>query len=570
MASQAQTVTVTPNPASLSFTYQIGAALPTAQTVSVKASSGTPTFTVSTPGPDLWLTVTPSSGRLAASLSVKVNPTTLTARTYTSTITVTVTGVAAPLTIPVTLIVTPAPSLLVLNATTLNLTAPPNPAAQIVTLSTDGAVPVSYTATAGVAWLTVTTPTGGTSDIVFRGKDSTLTIAVDATALAPQTAPYVGKITLALTGATVKAQTITVNLTVSSSKPTIASIWPGTHPVNGPASTITLRGTNFYSASVVKVQGVATALATTYDKTDSTVLWAVVPASLLTASATLKVLVSNPAPGGDSATADLKVGDIPKINAVVNAASYSPGTVTPPDTGTVSPGELVTIFGSNIGPTTPASMTVTGGFVDTTLSNVSVTVDGKDAPMIYVSDSQVTIQVPYEVAVGAAKQVILTNGVQGPANTQVTIAAAAPGFFTADGSGVGQAAALNYNATTKQFSFNSGSNLAKIGDTVVLYLTGEGSYDVAPLMGGATDTGYVITTLPTPTPQLSPLPTVTIGGVDASAGVAYAGPMPGSITGLLQINVKIPVGSATGAAVPVAASISGVSTQSNITLAIHP
>jgi uncharacterized protein (TIGR03437 family) len=379
----------------------------------------------------------------------------------------------------------------------------------------------------------------------------------------------VGKITLALTGATVKSQTITVNMTVSSSKPTISSIWPATLPLNGAASTITLRGTNFYSASVVKVQGVTTPLATTYDKTDSTVLWAVVPTSLLTTATTLKVLVSNPAPGGDSATADLKVGDIPKIDAVVNAASYSPGTVTAPDIATVSPGELVTIFGSNIGPTTPASMTVTGGFVDTTLSNVSVTVDGKDAPMIYVSQNQVTIQVPYEVAAGSAKQVILTNGTQGPANAQVTIATEAPGLFTADGSGIGQAAALNYNATTKQFTFNSSSNLAKIGDTVILYLTGEGNYDTTPpLMGGTTDTGYVITTLPATPPQSTP--TVMIGGVDATASIAYAGPVQSSVTGLLQINVKIPTGSSTGNAVPVSVTIGGSSTQANVTLAVHP
>jgi uncharacterized protein (TIGR03437 family) len=214
-------------------------------------------------------------------------------------------------------------------------------------------------------------------------------------------------------------------------------------------------------------------------------------------------------------------------------------------------------------------MTVTGGFVDTTLSNVSVTVDGKDAPMIYVSQNQVTIQVPYEVAAGSAKQVILTNGTQGPANAQVTIATEAPGLFTADGSGIGQAAALNYNATTKQFTFNSSSNLAKIGDTVILYLTGEGNYDTTPpLMGGTTDTGYVITTLPATPPQSTP--TVMIGGVDATASIAYAGPVQSSVTGLLQINVKIPTGSSTGNAVPVSLTIGGSSTQANVTLAVHP
>ena len=68
---------------------------------------------------------------------------------------------------------------------------------------------------------------------------------------------------------------------------------------------------------------------------------------------------------------------------------------------------------------------------------------------------------------------------------------------------------------------------------------------------GATNTGFIIPVGYTPLPQLSPLPTVNIGGVDASAGVSYAGPVPGSILGVLQINVVVPLGSATGQAVPV-------------------
>jgi uncharacterized protein (TIGR03437 family) len=67
---------------------------------------------------------------------------------------------------------------------------------------------------------------------------------------------------------------------------------------------------------------------------------------------------------------------------------------------------------------------------------------------------------------------------------------------------------------------------------------------------------------------VNPLPTVTIGG--AAAVVAYAGPLPGSIIGLLQINATVPVGATTGAAVPVVVTIGGVATQANATIAIHP
>jgi len=575
-AAQAATVTVTATPSSATFAYQIGATtLPAAQTLTLKASSGTPAFAATTPGPDLWLTVGPAAGSLPATLTVRVNPTSLAAATYNAAVTVTVTGVA-PVTIPVTLVVNPAPSTLTLSTTTLNFVSPPSsPAAQSISMSTNGA-PISFTVTSGATWLTVTTLKGvGQPDVVTAGEEYPLAISVNSTSLAPQTTPYVGKITVVASGAavTVKSQTITVNLTVNSSVPTISGVWPSTVPVNGAAQTITIYGTNFYSATIAKITGVAAALVTTPDKESSTFLTAVIPASLLTAPATLKVLVSNPAPGGDSlTTVNVLVANTAAIGAVVNAASYASGTATAPDIGTVSPGELVTIFGTNLAPTTPELMSVTAGFVDTTAANgVTVTVDGKPAPLIYISASQISVQIPYEVSIGAHKVVSVTNPPAAAVTATVTTAATAPGLFTADGSGSGQAAALNYGAVTRLYTLNSSTNLARIGDTVILYLTGEGMYDtLLPLLGGVSDTGFVIPPGLAVTPLVNPLPTVAIGGVDASAGVAYAGPVVGSIIGVLQINVVVPVGSTTGTQVPVSVTIGAVQTQAGITLAIHP
>jgi uncharacterized protein (TIGR03437 family) len=228
---------------------------------------------------------------------------------------------------------------------------------------------------------------------------------------------------------------------------------------------------------------------------------------------------------------------------------------------------LVTIFGSNIGPTTPQSLTITNGYVDTTLGNVSVLIDGLNAPILYVSANQVTVQVPYESTIGPGQSVILTNGLNPAASATVDIELTSPGFYSADGSGQGQAAALNISASGVE-SLNSITNPAKIGTSVSLYLTGEGDY--APLLSGPSNTGYVIPVGLTPLPELAPLPTVTIGGVDASAGVTYAGVVPGAIIGLLQLNVTVPAGSSTGAAVPVLVTIGGNPTQTGVTLSIHP
>jgi uncharacterized protein (TIGR03437 family) len=559
-ASQAATVTLTTNPALVNFTYQIGAAkLPNVQTISVKASSGAPAFTAVTPALDEWLTVDPSGGNLPATLNIRVNPTSLPAFTYSSTVTITVTGLPA-VTIPVMLVVSPPLPDLSVSATilTLNLT-PFSSSVQTVTLSTNGA-PISFSATAGAKWLTVKPAVG----VVLPAAQNTLTLTVDTTTLAPQVTPYTGKVTLALSGASTKSQNITVNVTVNSSAPTIATIWPNQLPLYGIAQTITITGTNFYTASVAMVQGVSTPLTTIVFKDSSTLLQAVIPPNLLNSPATLNVYVSNPAPGGSSTgTVPITVGNAASVLGIVNAASFA--------NASVSPGEIVTIFGDNIGPNNPASLTITNGFVNTTLSGVSVTIDGKNAPMLYASQNQLSVQVPYEVNIGVNKAVVVTNGIN-TASSTVTTAATEPGVFTANGSGAGQAAALTCSATTNVCALNSPNNLAKIGDIVTLYATGEGVYITPPLSGGISDTGYIVPANLTPLPQVSPAPTVTIGGqaADVTNVDYYAGPIPGSMLGLLQINAVVPIGANTGAAVPVVVTIGGTSSQAGVTLGIHP
>src|SRR5581483_314805 len=81
----------------------------------------------------------------------------------------------------------------------------------------------------------------------------------------------------------------------------------------------------------------------------------------------------------------------PTVTAIVSAADFLAGSV--------SPGELVTIFGSNIGPSTPLGLTLSStGTVETTLGTTTVTFNGIAAPLIYVSANQINAIVPYEVA----------------------------------------------------------------------------------------------------------------------------------------------------------------------------
>src|ERR1700719_2921380 len=116
------------------------------------------------------------------------------------------------------------------------------------------------------------------------------------------------------------------------------------------------------------------------------------------------------------------------------------------------------------------------------------------------------------------------------AQGKVDIVAAAPGLFTLDGSGAGQAAALTFSMKTSLLSINGATNPLHSGDIAVLYMTGEGDYDLSV----SPRNGYVIPANLSPLPQLNPPPVVTIGG--APATVQYAGPLPGGMLGVLEIN----------------------------------
>ena len=140
-----QSVTVTATPGNINLNYLQGAALPAAQTVSVKAS-GAATFTTAiTPTGStttaLWLTASPDSGALPAKVVLHVNPTGLDVGKYTAQVAFTPAAAVPPGTAGltnVTLVVTAPPPSLTISPASLTFTAPPNPAPQTVQLTTSG------------------------------------------------------------------------------------------------------------------------------------------------------------------------------------------------------------------------------------------------------------------------------------------------------------------------------------------------------------------------------------------------------------------------------------------------
>jgi len=233
------------------------------------------------------------------------------------------------------------------------------------------------------------------------------------------------------------------------------------------------------------------------------------------------------------------------VGAVVNSASNVQGAI--------APGEIVTLFGKGIGPSSLTNFTVSGGYIGSQIAGGFMTFNGTPAPLIYLSSTVAAAVVPYEVAgSNTVNMAVEYQGNIGP-TTVVPATNTAPGIFTANSTGSGQAAAVNQNG-----SLNSASNPAKVGSIVSLYVTGEGQ--TSPV---GTD-GKIANSAPYPHPVL-PV-TATIGGVTAT--VAYAGAAPTSVAGLMQVNVQIPSGIATSTASSVTVSVGGVPAQSGVTIAV--
>jgi uncharacterized protein (TIGR03437 family) len=237
----------------------------------------------------------------------------------------------------------------------------------------------------------------------------------------------------------------------------------------------------------------------------------------------------------------------PQVFSLVNGASMKGGAV--------APGEIVTFFGSNLGPASLMNLQLNeAGQVATTLAEVQVLFDNIPAPLLYVQASQLSAIVPYAVA-GTTQAKVEVQYKGAKSNTVVAqVAASAPGIFAINASGQGQGAILNQNYTV-----NSAANPAEKGSVVMVYATGEGETDPQVADGRFASPEA----LPKPKLPVS----VKIGGVEAQ--VLYAGGAPGSVAGLLQVNVQVPASVATGNVVPVVLTVGEKSSQEGVTMAVR-
>ena len=226
----------------------------------------------------------------------------------------------------------------------------------------------------------------------------------------------------------------------------------------------------------------------------------------------------------------------------VNAASYQGGGV--------APGELVTLFGSNLGPTILQKPVVSAsGVVGTTAGGASVLFNGVAAPMVYASAGQVAAVAPFALQGQSSAQVQVSYLGTISNTTTLPVVGSLPGIFSSDSSGAGEGAIRNQDN-----SVNSAANPAARGSVIQIYATG----------GGAMP-GAVEGTLAQP-PYVQLPATARVGGITAQ--VEYAGEAPGIIVGVLQINVEVPVGVNPGSAVSVDVTFGGATSKAGVTVAV--
>jgi uncharacterized protein (TIGR03437 family) len=217
----------------------------------------------------------------------------------------------------------------------------------------------------------------------------------------------------------------------------------------------------------------------------------------------------------------LQIGGI--SNAATGQQSYAPGMI-------------LSIYGAALG--TFAQSTATIPLPDY-LAGFEAEINGVAAPLYYVSPNQVNVQIPYETAPGQATLIVGNPYANVTYNFQVS--AAAPGIFTFANGGINPIQS------------------AAVGQTVTLFITGEGQVTPALATGTTPSARTQIGNLPKPRLPYS----VTVGGVPAT--IAFIG-IPSGLVGVTQINYTVPAAVPAGVQ-PVVVTVGGVpSPAANLTV----
>ncbi len=234
----------------------------------------------------------------------------------------------------------------------------------------------------------------------------------------------------------------------------------------------------------------------------------------------------------------------PSISAMVNAASgLAPW----------SSNSILSLFGANFAGTGVTRGVAQADFVNGAfpqqLGCLAVEINGTRVPILYVQGNQINLQAPTLSQTGPATvAVVLNPGTAAEFRSSLvsltTQQPYSPAFFTFNGTSVAAVSATGLPA--------------KPGDIVSIYGTGFGAA-TTPVASGA---------LATVADNVAAVYSVLINGVAVPAtNVLYAGLSPGSISGLYQVNLRVPAGTPDGN-IPITISVGGVTSPAGTTLPV--
>jgi uncharacterized protein (TIGR03437 family) len=201
---------------------------------------------------------------------------------------------------------------------------------------------------------------------------------------------------------------------------------------------------------------------------------------------------------------------------------------------TISPNTWVEIKGTNLSTAGVSSPDCAPGYcwqaadfvnnqLPTTLQGVSVTMNGKAAYIYYISDGQINVLTPPDLAAGPVQVQVSVGGIKSAAFASQALDESIS-FFVLNGGPYVLATHLNGTLVGPSSLFPGVTTPAKPGETIVIYANGYGPITPPVVAGSLVQSG-----------PLPFFPTLQIGG--SVANITFAGLIS---PGLYQFNVTVP------------------------------
>lgn len=190
---------------------------------------------------------------------------------------------------------------------------------------------------------------------------------------------------------------------------------------------------------------------------------------------------------------------------------------------TVAPGGIFNVYGFNLAASTALASSLP---LPTSLGSpaVEVSVNGRPAPLYFVSGTQINAQAPWETEAGQALVIVKRGGVASRPAT-ITVQPSAPSLFVLNGAGFGPAIALSAG----NGKLLTADNPPAGGDVLTLFASGLGPVDPAVGSGAPGPSG--------PLSRATRNQRAWVNGF--AAPVLFAGLAPG-FAGLFQVNLQLP------------------------------